>query len=253
MNPFKVLGIKDNDTLEAAKAAFKSLVKKFHPDVDPSPKAKEEFQKISDAYEQIKSGYKTHKSDSYSDSDWFRSSYNNDYSQQFADNETVKRMYEAYMKRPNQNPFYESKIVSVQKVMPVSLRQLQEVHTRNLVIDKFHNLNLDIPKNTTPFFKYRTNVEQNGYTFHIDFEWKITDKGYVIENHRLVKTVNISAKDFFNNDSFVVENHMGHSFEVKLKDGMSTNKLLRIPKAGITMGNQSELVDDLYVKINVIK
>ena len=98
-----------------------------------------------------------------------------------------------------------------------------------------------------------TNITQNDYTFHIDLEWKITDKDYTIENHRLVKTVNISAKDFFNNDSFVVENHMGNSFEVKLKEGMSTNKLLRIPKAGITMGDVSEMVDDLYVKLNVVK
>lgn len=63
-----------------------------------------------------------------------------------------------------------------------------------------------------------TNITQNDYTFHVDLEWKITDKDYTIENHRLVKTVNISAKDFFNNDSFVVENHMGNSFEVKLKE-----------------------------------
>lgn len=121
LNPFKVLGIDDNAPLEAAKVAFKSLVKKYHPDVDPSPNAKVKFQEISDAFEKIKGGYKVRKTQ---DSDWTKkSSYFNDYSSQFNDDQyPQKHFYEKYMnhkKSQNENAF-RSKIISVKKYSSIT-------------------------------------------------------------------------------------------------------------------------------------
>lgn len=55
MNPYKVLGVEDNSTQEVCKKAFKSLCKKFHPDVCGS---REKYDTIQEAMTLIESGYK---------------------------------------------------------------------------------------------------------------------------------------------------------------------------------------------------
>ena len=61
-DPYKVLGVKKSDSINDIKKAYRALARKNHPDVmrakgitDTSiiRKAKEKFQLINDAYEQI--------------------------------------------------------------------------------------------------------------------------------------------------------------------------------------------------------
>jgi hypothetical protein len=46
-----ILGIPVSAQKSEIKAAYRKLVKKYHPDVNPDPKAKEKFQEIKKAYE----------------------------------------------------------------------------------------------------------------------------------------------------------------------------------------------------------
>ena len=61
MNPYEVLGIKENATDEEIKAAYKELVKKYHPDkyIDNplADLAEQKMQEINEAYGRISARY----------------------------------------------------------------------------------------------------------------------------------------------------------------------------------------------------
>lgn len=52
-NPYDVLGIPHNSSIDDAKKAYRKLAKKYHPDVNKEPEAEEKFKEISQAYEDI--------------------------------------------------------------------------------------------------------------------------------------------------------------------------------------------------------
>ncbi|GAB3327678.1 hypothetical protein GCM10027429_01700 [Marivirga atlantica] len=49
-NYYQILGITENANLAEIKSAYKRLAKQYHPDLNPSPVAEDEFKKISVAY-----------------------------------------------------------------------------------------------------------------------------------------------------------------------------------------------------------
>jgi len=53
-NPYKILGVKQNASQDEIKKAYRTLVKQFHPDLNPgNKKAEEKFKEISFAYDLI--------------------------------------------------------------------------------------------------------------------------------------------------------------------------------------------------------
>jgi len=56
-DPYKVLGVSSNDSIEEITKAYRKLAKKYHPDVNYGNKeASKKMSEINSAYEQIKSG-----------------------------------------------------------------------------------------------------------------------------------------------------------------------------------------------------
>lgn len=53
MSPFKVLGVPEKSSLEVCKKAYRTLARKYHPDMATGNKAK--FQQINEAWEKIQS------------------------------------------------------------------------------------------------------------------------------------------------------------------------------------------------------
>ncbi|MBE5819190.1 MAG: molecular chaperone DnaJ, partial [Clostridiales bacterium] len=60
MNPYEVLGVSQNATEDEVKAAYRKLVKKYHPDqykgTDYEATANEKLKQINEAYDMIKNG-----------------------------------------------------------------------------------------------------------------------------------------------------------------------------------------------------
>jgi len=53
-NHYKILNLNENATLKEVRKRYKSLVLKYHPDINKSPNSKEEFIEIIEAYEVLK-------------------------------------------------------------------------------------------------------------------------------------------------------------------------------------------------------
>lgn len=52
-NPYSILGLSADASAEEAKIAFRKLAKKYHPDINSDPDAKDKFSEITQAYDQI--------------------------------------------------------------------------------------------------------------------------------------------------------------------------------------------------------
>ncbi|WP_456431250.1 DnaJ C-terminal domain-containing protein [Thermosulfuriphilus sp.] len=53
-DPYRLLGLSRNATLSDLRQAFRRLVRRYHPDVNPDPRALKEFQAILEAYQYLK-------------------------------------------------------------------------------------------------------------------------------------------------------------------------------------------------------
>jgi len=58
-NHYTVLGVKQNDSEDVIKKAYRKLAKQYHPDNDPGDQAKEKMMEISEAWEVL--GNKTNR------------------------------------------------------------------------------------------------------------------------------------------------------------------------------------------------
>ena len=50
-NPYELLGVSSNASKEEIKAAYRKLAKKYHPDINPMPNAKEKMMELNVAYD----------------------------------------------------------------------------------------------------------------------------------------------------------------------------------------------------------
>lgn len=58
MNPFSILGVPDNASLDICQKAYRRLAMQYHPDRNPSPSAEAQFKQIKAAWELIQGGFK---------------------------------------------------------------------------------------------------------------------------------------------------------------------------------------------------
>jgi DnaJ-class molecular chaperone len=53
MSPYMILGVAEGAPLDVVKSAYRKLVKKYHPDVNPDEASKMKFQEVQQAYDAI--------------------------------------------------------------------------------------------------------------------------------------------------------------------------------------------------------
>jgi len=65
---YETLGVSENSTQAEIKKAYRSLAKKYHPDINKTPEAEEKFKEINGAYEVLGDEEKKKQYDQYGDS-----------------------------------------------------------------------------------------------------------------------------------------------------------------------------------------
>jgi curved DNA-binding protein CbpA len=216
MNPYNILGVNPNDDEKTIKDAYRKLLKKYHPDTPTGDK--EKFQQVQEAFENIKNKPKnTNTSKSNIDIDEIFSNY-----------------------KPFFGGGFGNRMNIVNLATTVSANDAEYGCVRFFKVnDKVTSINL--PPNIRIGSSYSASADGININIKIGFsdpDYEYTDK--------LIKNERISAKQFLENSHIEITNHRNESFKITIKEGMTTQQLLRIPKAGLNN-------EPLYVRIVVVK
>jgi len=76
-NPFHVLGISENASIEDAKKAWRNLALKYHPDRNSNPNSEEMMKEINDAWDKLKKDIDQYRSETPSNKDEYNIQNNN--------------------------------------------------------------------------------------------------------------------------------------------------------------------------------
>lgn len=82
MNPYQVLGVSPDASDQEIKKAYRTLSKKYHPDINKEPGAEEKFKQVNNAYHSIMDARK--RGTSYQSDYSYQQSYAGDDRQAFS-------------------------------------------------------------------------------------------------------------------------------------------------------------------------
>lgn len=192
-NPFVTLGLTPGASQDEIKKAFKTLAKKYHPDVNPDPSAKDKFAEISEAYEQALN---------YNPQQHFKLDI--DIDQIFKRSIRIRTpvfisLAEAH--RGCNKVIYHSGQASSIHIPPG--------------ISEYSEINYSPAVNVTVLVRFNDP----------NFTWD--EYGNVCLNYR------IPAKEFSELNTIEVTNHIGVKYQINLRKNTDTQTLLRITKGGL--------------------
>ena len=115
MNPYEILNVSENSSDEEIKKAYRSLAKKYHPDMNSDdPSAEEKFKEINEAYDKINSQEKRNEYqnrnnfDSYYNYGFSGSDFNTDDLNDLFNN--IRRKQQTYKSRRNTDLYLNYRI-----------------------------------------------------------------------------------------------------------------------------------------------
>ena len=115
MNPYEILNVSENSSDEEIKKAYRSLAKKYHPDMNSDdPSAEEKFKEINEAYDKINSQEKRNEYqnrnnfDSYYNYGFSSSDFNTDDLNDLFNN--IRRKQQTYKSRRNTDLYLNYRI-----------------------------------------------------------------------------------------------------------------------------------------------
>lgn len=194
MNPYNVLGISPDATLEQIKVAFKTKAKQYHPDVNTDEGAPEKFNQIKEAYDSL---LEAEENRVYVH--WDLSSL-------------------AGSVRRKKNKTYLK--------LPITL---EEAHfgTEKIIRDGNRLIEVEIPQGTIP--GTRIQVPSSLYVLDID----VVSDDFLIKGTDLYYVKRISAQEYLDSSEVTVNNHIGRSYKVKLNEGFDSTEIITIKNAGL--------------------
>lgn len=236
IDPYSVLGIVKTASADEVKHAYRKLAKKYHPDMPDGDAAK--FKAVNEAYNHIKNPPKEQAQyDQWSD-------FEGMFAQHFG----------------GKNPFVrpqQSHNSSIKVIVHITLEDLY--NNKPIDIDVCYGqtrkqVTVKIPKGVKDgdeirYAGYGTDIHPGppGNLF-VTYCLK-SHVEYIVEEHDLVKRLNISIKDAMIGTEQIISTLDGRTLKVNIKPGTQSKTRLRIPECGLPRQNLPN--GNLYIEINV--
>lgn len=231
---YKILGLPNTATPEEIKKQYNKLVKKYHPDVNPS--GADMFEKVQNAYNVLKTKPPTQKSNNFYDLD--------------IDLDKIFRndMYR-YRKHKNKNITKKVTIDISTTVEQYDSASFEQV----IILDTGFKKEYTFKHGIVPYKTTQTYTEMvDGVKYILTFHFSLQDDDvkYDAANGRFVKYVKISASDFAKNDTIRVTWNK-KTYDVSIAT-VTSDQLLKLSGKGF-YNAETNKYEDLYVKLIVYK
>jgi DnaJ-class molecular chaperone len=245
-NPYSILGVQENASDEEIKKAYRRLAKQHHPD---RPDGNEEqFKRISEAYDAIKSG-NVHQQQTYGPRGWNQPGPP---PWPFSD-EMFNEQFGVFTNRPKRNNDTRIQV-------SITLNELLTQATRSVNL-KFHNgrsrqVVINIPRGVTHgtevrYAKYGEDTIPNVppgslfVVFLVD-----TGNNYILEEYNLIHRLNINVKEAMLGTDKIIKTADNRNLKLNIKPGTQSKTRLRIPQGGLPRNNAPS--GDMFVELNVV-
>ena len=266
---YKVLGVDKNSTQDEIKKAYRTLAKKYHPDLHPDDdESQEKFKEISEAYEVLGDKEKKQKYDTFGSNYNFQGGHNfdpsqygftyttsggaNDFSDFFnsffgSNGFDINSMFRGGSSRTASRPRskYDTELsLTVEEAYNGGQKQV------SLSIGgQRKTLSIKIPKGIFPGKKLKVKGEKWGIDGDILFKIKINDKGYEMDGLNLVKRVDVLPWEAALGTKVVIKTLEGR-IKISIPKGITGGKKIRLSNKGFKDMNGN--TGDMLIHVNII-
>ncbi|MSU02466.1 DnaJ C-terminal domain-containing protein [Tissierella pigra] len=279
---YKILGVDKNASQDEIKKSFRSLAKKYHPDLNPNDnKAQEKFKEINEAYEVLGDEEKKRMYDQFGSGYNFSNGQNFDPSQygfggsggytytttdgDFSDffnmffggmggNQRggsqrgfdLGNLFGSRKATKKQSPSYESELnITIEE----GYNGIQKDINLN-VGGENKNISVKVPKGILPGKKLKVKGEKWGINGDILFKINfIEDERNKLEGLDIISKVDLLPWEAVLGEKVVV-NTIDGKIKIDVPKLISSGKKIRIPKKGYK--DMQDNRGDLYVEINIV-
>lgn len=237
-NPYTVLGVNTDATDAEIKSAYRTLVKKYHPDKGGD---NDKFAEINTAYDSIKDVQSRLQ---YSDQLASRS-YENAFD--------FEEMFDQTFGRH----FVKSQNKDVEVTFDISLEDVYNCAAKHVNLtypNGNRQVTIQVPKGTTNGSRVKyPGMGENYYPSppgSLTVEFRIKPHSvYTVQGHDLVMKLNITVKEAMFGSEKIIQTIDSRQLKLTLKPGTQPNTRLRIPESGLPQRNAANA--NLYIEIIV--
>lgn len=272
---YKVLGVDKSTSQNDIKKAYRSLAKKYHPDLNPNNnKAQEKFKEINEAYEVLGDEDKKKKYDTFGSSYDFSGGQNFDpsqygYSNSASGDGDFSDFFNTFFggsrgsrssRGFNINDLFGGggrasapQRQSFESELNITLEEGYNGETKEISLNfggEIKRLSIKIPKGIFPGKKLKVKGEKWGINGDIIFNIKLLDDG----KNRLEGLDIISKVDLLPWEAALgskpVVNTLSGKIKVNIQKGIVSGKRIRVPNKGYIDSNGN--TGDLYIEVNIV-
>ena len=220
---YKILEIDKNATADEIKTAYRRSARKWHPDVNKSPEAKEKFQEVNEAYQILSDPDKKRQYDS---------------PPQQRNSHTSAHFYDDPFAFDLNAVFRQAAKTSVYQV----LISLEEAY--NGVSKVVNGKHFTLPRGIKDHTTFRIGDDL------ISIRIMPHDKFKFVSGMDLSAVLNINVFDAMLGTKAIINHLDGSKLEVIIPPGVKQGQALRLPNKGMILGDGSS-VGDLYILVNL--
>ena len=277
---YKILGVDKGASNEEIKKAYRSLAKKYHPDLNPNDtSAQEKFKDINEAYEVLGDEKKRKKYDTFGSTGGFANGQNFDPSnfgfENFGNGHSYTYTTSGEGFSDFFNMFFGGEDFGISDLFGGGTRSRNAYEREvpkyesevNITIEEAYNgvkkpislkignenksLSVNVPKGILPGKKIKIKGEKAG--IHGDIYFKvniISNENLRLEGLDLYKKIDLFPWDAALGTHIVIDTLDGKKVKVKIPANMKTGKRIKIPRKGYK--DMRGKKGDLYIETNIV-